>query len=753
MLIAAGRPMIGGKDEPRGAAADETPEPPPIEPPAKGAIEAPADGAPEAPADEGQKAASNETGGGGVRGAVKDWADAVTATLKAGFLLLAALAVTALVGSLVYREVSERNVTITVDKDTNDRLAELGANFDLGSMFVADLNNDIVGVTDVTRSLGISELTQIDADSGSFKALGVNVTTTDILGMLHATLGWQPTYAASLRLVCGSGTCKPDKPGKPVANSDEDEAGPEHKPLLLVVLHAGSRTRQMSFPVQQHNPGLRRGLEAAIQQAAAAMLELVDPVGASILYLNASNSLEPFERDQQRDWGRAAGAAFAARQKPGEHCFADLAFADSAWRREDLGGALQMLRAQHTATRNATCRVYTLTDQAILAMGQWFCWRAPAGRKGLLTVAAEAIGNPELDALTKTVPSERLRVISVRLQLRVLQMYAAMFAKHADGGYAATCDRGATLENADIAPHYAEFDAIVADLKKELKPGPDRDTLLAAHGVIATLTLLPRWVSASDPADCERLAGLIIKLIDLYLADDQTPRQLFMGRGVLLMAQARALASGEPAQRAAAVRAWYEAGVAFDNAANTRAASELAESGSDLEPRVLTGDAWLGAGVRDRASAAYSDALRVFIDKDEPIGDIRWLARAGGRWGALLIAEGACASSPKRREWDALWHRIGVRLDYDLCRLSGEWPSMSAGDRRRLGLLGLIYPLVDDMFAWCGWPGSQDDAMRLRCFDHVDAHPSPTAQSFFSGLSRRTLDEQINEALSPTPPP
>ncbi len=198
---------------------------------------------------------------------------------------------------------------------------------------------------------------------------------------------------------------------------------------------------------------------------------------------------------------------------------------------------------------------------------------------------------------------------------------------------------------------------------------------------------------------------------------------------------------------------WIAAAVAFDNAANTRPAASLVEDSSELKPRVMMGDAWLGAGELTRAKTAYVGAVRAFIDQDEPARDLVWLAGAAARWASLLVAQGACKNGSEPGEWHRLWEQLGANSRADPCALKAPIDTVHPSD---FGMIGLLYPWVARAINLCGLPAERDGKFDhlelLTCLQQQGPERPEVAREFFKDHTRAGLDRQINIILS-TPEP
>jgi hypothetical protein len=138
-----------------------------------------------------------------------------------------------------------------------------------------------------------------------------------------------------------------------------------------------------------------------------------------------------------------------------------------------------------------------------------------------------------------------------------------------------------------------------------------------------------------------------------------------------------------------------EARVAFEHASVDVNPFPWLELSTDLEGMTYLGDVQYALVGVDQAEATYANAVRLFIEHDQPLREFMPFARAAARWAAVRAREGACGTRrPRLPEWDAVWTRLGASSSHDWCALTD--PASGAADvvKPGFGLLGLIGPII-----------------------------------------------------------
>jgi hypothetical protein len=193
---------------------------------------------------------------------IKAWGDAATAVLKALILMLAILAVGLVAGTAVWHDHRSHVVTVVVDPEAEKTLRALGSDLDLKKKLGDAFNERVTGVKQIEAQSfqGVIGATQVD--EVSFKPLGVDLSTGDIVRMSRDVLGSPREERVRVEFICPPLDC--------TASSDT-QGQLATQGSLLVTLSGDWGSRRDSYPIPLTNPGLRRGLHQAMQRSASSL--------------------------------------------------------------------------------------------------------------------------------------------------------------------------------------------------------------------------------------------------------------------------------------------------------------------------------------------------------------------------------------------------------------------------------------------------------------------------------------------------
>ncbi len=682
----------------------------------------------------------------------------MTALLKSLLLIVAILVVAIVAGSVALRDEPSRHIEVQIDTETEGTLRSLGSDLDIRQALVDALNERLHGVKKIVRLQGLEKVVSHEqADAFSFRPFGIDVSTSDITRMMRTVKGSPAPMAARVDLMCAPRPCT--------------EAGVTEGQLVVTLSgpRGGSR---VSYRVPLVNPALRRSLHKAMQRTADLLLDLNQPLVASIFFLNRQDVLPD---ELQDNLSRAEGSALRSRTAGDEtNCMVDLVIGVSLIRRNRWPDGIAA-EERAAGTSDVTCQVQAWTNIVFSLAPHAFCspW------KPFRDFASDQVRRA-LKAIPKVQPSVvgdlvYNRIPTAQLDLEILDTISQPGHEKTREAF---CN-GATRPPPDIQTSSAEPLAAILQHTKDLLP-PGGHLQNEEHFVLELLRRLLRVATPIDDPLGRLLVGRKMKqTIDIYLLTDRHPRLLFLTQGKLAMdlawAAHDALALTSAEKRAAlkdalqaeqpfddldATLRWKivddlaSARVAFENAAVTDSEGKLVEPSSDIGPLVLLGDALLAAGDISGAESAYMRAVDAFAEGDEEASQLTEFAGVVARWAALRVANGACATSAVTDpSWEQHWARLGGG-PHDICAFDKVDKAAT-----QPSILAMIRPIVADAIERCvpktGLPSSwQSDPAQL--FALVDCLHSarPDVQRALEARithSAAAVDSAIERALNVRP--
>ncbi len=702
---------------------------------------------------------------------VKSWGDAATALFKAVLLALAIVIVGGVASVVVWRNQHSHVVTVDVTADTEKTLRALGTDVDLRLVLIDALNERLRGVQQIVAVQGLTFATEAaQPDAVSFKPFGLDLSAGDISRMVDLVLDRPARPSVRLALLCA-----------PVPCTDASaRAG-----TLVVNLSGPNGQRTASYAIPLGNFGMRRALRQSVRQTADLMLELSEPLIASVLFLNRALAQDVFSDQIRSDLIRAEAAAVIGRTSDETGCIADLVIGGSlVWRGERDEGVAAEIRA--ASAKNVTCQVHGLTNIVFFLTVMAECDGDPAYRRAAheqVTRAVARLPSPRRGSIDDLV---WFRIPAARLLARTMEVLEIA---------GITPDRPACpgALRADGGPEGIVAGQLRAILDDAIKMMPPDAPSLMHHQILSGLhSAMEIGVPRQDLAGRLSLAQAMTEAIRLYLAKDQHPQTLFLLRGKLAMEVvrvvlavfdhgrdeqvrlARMLSADEAEARAhpekilaATIFGNYSAAaVAFENAEATTALAPLVEPVSDVELLQQLGDVWLARGQDTAARATYARAVDRFIENGEPVEQVLKVSSTLARWASMRIAAGECRSKapdqhqpdqhqPNQdqpdQEWEDSWARLGGP-PHDVCQLlSADAPSGPPA------LLANVRQIVRDGVTACARffrPASEQQqsiAVKMRGrFDRLDCLDSFVTRNAAAGsqLSAKAVDAEIMRALS-----
>jgi hypothetical protein len=677
--------------------------------------------------------------------AIKAWSDAAYALMKSGLLLIVGAVLIVASVSAIWRDLHQRLINVDLDPQAEQLLLDHGIYFDLRSMLVDEVNQRTYGVNEIVRSSAFENvLPTQNPESVSFKPFGLDISTSEITGMVRNVLGSGPEFVVQIGMMCSPSPCEKADAASSAAQ----------KLTLLVKLQSPARNETLNFQLPGGSLGLRRGLRNAIEKTSEKVLELADPLRASVLYLNEPNSLV-FRDQKLRYWEKAAGTTFApgARAAAGR-CLADVVFGCSAIERGDCESGVKTLNQLSAEPGvSPTCRIAAQTDIAIFETEN-LC---PPPDFGAAFAALDGLDNIARPAMSH---DEHSRIVTVRLQTEILQSVMNLWQTDLRSRQSGQSRRAAgpppkSNLYASLIPTFDQLPARVPS---------DRDNA-SLHAVVSLLSGLQTLIAPRlDPPTRQALSNAILNLIDRNLHGDSHPRQLFMAQGLARMDTALAALEDQTSQHGSDFHQSQQstislnlnaAIIAFQNAAATSSISPLTEPFSDLEPIVMQGDASYLNQDDAGAKAAYAATVRRFTEEDEPLDiELISLAKAAAHWAVILLDAGHCGYAPvKDPQWDAAWMPLGAASDNDLCVLTRPVPPSSA-ELDKFGMLRVLYPLLAESARHCAEndapEGESRQAHQLRlmaCLKQSGPDAWQNVTKDLAALRSDAVDQEVAESL------
>jgi hypothetical protein len=681
--------------------------------------------------------------------AVKLWADAIFALMKSALLLMVAAVVIFASATAIWRDLHQRLINVNIDPQAQKLLRDQGIYFDLRSMLVDKVNERVFGVDEIVKSVAYENLLPTEnSASVSFKPFGLDISTDDITGMVRSVLRSPPEFVVHIGMTCS-------------LSCGEPGTAEPRKLTLLVRLQGPTKNETLSFELIGGSLRLRRGLREAMDKTSEKVLELADPLRASVLYLNEPQSMV---FDDQRDnyWGKAAGTTFAPGARAGAgRCLADVVFGVSAFLRGDPSGLDTLRLVGKSPDASATCKIAAMTDIALfeLAMSE----QAPAAlRKRAFRASFAALESLKRIKRRTMSHGEHSRIVAIEIQTELLQTFNDLSGEGSSSLPTGTDGPKATVPSK--ARRYARLIPLIDGLPARV---PDDRDNASIHEVVSLLSELQERIAAGgDLWSRVAVPNAVLRLISPYLHNDSHPRVLFMAQGQALMGMALAeldalsmphAARMDPSLRSFISSNLQAAAVAFENAAATSSISRLTEPLSDLEPIVMRGDSLYLAGDENGAKAAYAAAAKKFVEEDEPLDiELVSLAKAAARWAAILVEEGACKGPPARDPaWDAAWSPLGAAGDINLCLLTQPAVPTPA-ELDKFGVLRVLYPLLSESVRQCTQAradATDEDAAAahrahlLECLERRGPDSPYSVRRDLALLPGDFVDQQIASAL------
>ncbi|MFI5306537.1 MAG: hypothetical protein ACHQ53_04240 [Polyangiales bacterium] len=640
---------------------------------------------------------------------LKAWFDAVTALAKPVSLLFTVV-LAAWVLHAVKSNAGLRPLKIDIDSKTEALLPQLGAQLDMRAALVSDTNRQIEFASEVVNANAFKNVVNTKGDDTkgeadlSLKPFGLDTSMGDLLKLLRMLEGAPPPPSVRIEAVCLPAGCDPSR----------GDAGPKVREVnLRIELSDGQSPSEPLIFHLPAGPGMRRALHQALASASERLVELTDPLLASVWYLN-QGTFSPFvasvDDEMRRYLERSVGASVRVlRDEPGRVCLAQIVAACSEitramWQDDGSSAQRHAMEALDSIAKapqaSWTCRMWAETDIALFMFWTQFCPADPldgADERNRFAPIGDALDtlNDHPRARAGALDPEWDRVDAIRLELDILKAFSGQID---DQARARACARVArpTAPDRTFAPRTV-LD-LLAQIKKTFPPGP---SMPVQRG--AVLDLLGSLVdSAAPPGDAYlrmTVSEPLMKALDSHIATDIHPRSRFMTKGNLLFSLARAavatdassaqkdrfteelgLKGGSATESVQQAREQFAklifaaAAISYENASATT--GWPSEAGSDLEPLMRLGDTRYAAGDTDGAQRAYARAVTSFIDREEPTREIIGLANVASHWATLLIRGGLCSKPPGRdATWSHVWRALGARPDDDLCTLLPPVPS------------------------------------------------------------------------------
>ena len=701
--------------------------------------------------------------------AIKVWSDAIFALMKLALLATVGALLIVASGIAIWRDLHQQLINVNIDPQAEKLLLDHGIYFDLRSMLVDQVNARIYGVNEIVRSQAFRSqafedvLPTENSEAVSFKPFGLDISTDYIMSLVRNVFGGSPEFEVQVGMMCSPSPC-----GEAI--TADSPASAAQQLTLRVKLQGPANIEPLTFPLTGGSFGLRRGLRDAMDKTSEKVLELADPLRASVLYLNEPQSMV-FEDEQMKYWNMAAGTTFApsARGEAGR-CVAEVVFGCSAFFRGDPQWFDILSRVGTSPDASDTCKIQAQTDIAIYADDIALCG-SPDGRMPWISEASTALEGLKIIKRRAMSHDEHSRIVALEIQTEIIEAFSKLVD---EGSGTLLCGTDGPATNVQPkAKRYARLIPLIDGLPARVPHDLDNASI---HAVVGLLSQVQQKIATrGDLWSRVAVSSAILKLIDPYLhSNDSHPRLLFLAQGRALMEmalaafEAQSLPHDEKMDQSlqGAISSinsnLWAATVAFENAAATSSVSPLTEPFSDLEPTVMLADVLYLRGNENGAKAAYAAAAHKFTEEDEPHDEMVWLAKAAARWASILVEEGACKSQPARdQDWDAVWSPLGAAKDNDLCLLTRADPPPPP-ELGKFGMLQVVYPLISESVRQCahteaGAPDENTAEARrvklLACLKTTGPDSAYSVERDLSSRSSGSIDRQIADAFDQGPAP
>jgi len=733
---------------------------------------------------------SKSGAGGGPTELLKTWSDTILSTAKAATLLIGVTLVIWLAWTIVGVDRKQRQVSFEIDSKIENLFLELGVDFDLRSTVGDETNSRINAVRSFLEKTLFKSIAFSSSQPISFKPFGVDMQSTDVAGVARLLLGGEPAFRVRFELLCDPGPC--DVPRAVGAQRPAQRPAERLKRLTLIAnLSGAERGERLVFPLSIKPAALRRALRIATQRTAEKLLELADPMIASVLYNNLPGTVG-FADEARRYAVLAASVAHQVRREASDRvCLSEIVLGDAMIQRGDLAGGIKKLeevaeesRLAHGNSRSISarniarmCRIQAKTDQAIFQL-RYLCSAAGSVKPKVL----EDIPT-EMQELLKFAKhgskqeQQRVRDLFVQSRFRTNLFYGDSAA------LSAFCK--GSRENSDLAIGSPSRERAYLALKELRRILPPNELQTAAADVI---NILVDYIGVAMPRTdfIGRLDLLTTasEMLDQYTSRSPSPRELYFVRGRIFNEIGRIVrdvvrSADESVQRTFIIRwrgspkdappvpadkiqtalqdelvsALWDARIAFENASSVESPYYLFEGLSKLDALRLLGDHYYsdpsGKTYVAEAEKAYASALRLFIEQDAPLRHFQSIVKTAARWMIVRHRAGACAKSGRDAAWDEVWTLLGAASDHDWCLMMvSEQPIAT----EKLGILGILSPYLRDIAKKCPDKRAITTAPAaiyerfdlIRCIEDADIEVSG---KFFSSRDGADFDRLIGQAL------
>ena len=620
--------------------------------------------------------------------------DTLSSVIRVSLYFLGLAAISYIIWTTFSNQYHKKSIAVIVDPASEKIFLNLDSNVDFRSTLINEINLRIDAFADVLKGFAAEQMLAREAPEDiPLKALGVDTSTNEINRITRNVFGISPAYEVRISAICPAGSCVFDN------KTERVSVEAASKLTVVVDLRARDQHKRLSFPdIPVTNPALRRGLKNAIGKTSEELIALVDPLRASVLFLNLGIGAGGGRfLDETNDYlNRAAGETVALRNDSGGGtCLAEVVFGDLVALLGDIQGGLDLLRGvTKRAQADPLCQTVSELNTAMVQIRDY---RSKSDRN----IAKASATVKELAGINDRALGQENREYKdlVILEMRLLELYDRLLAPY--GGWSVISDPNTKItENGDAEVNYKSIRNIMMIFKNHFAP---RAKQPKAHEFFNFLELLPeRIVPETSTSVRYGIAKDAIALLDDYISKDATPRRLLVIKTKLIMEMLDA-ATQDPTLRADLLDLVIKALVSAQNAGVTGALSPISEEKSQLEPLILEGDVWYAFGNLEKAKATYAKAVQKFIEEDEPSHELVWLADATARWLTVLTRDGACKTRPARiPEWDFLWIQLGAATDHDPCDIVGPdrpWPGRSA---EQFGILRTVFAEVSESVRRCG---------------------------------------------------
>jgi hypothetical protein len=646
---------------------------------------------------------------------IKNWGDALSAIFKVALILVTIVGVGVFGWLALQHHWKARVLVIDVPDETAKALKAFGADLDVRMAIRAAVNERVNAVKQIIVIHGVDTDAQFKGDgttSISFKEFGLEGSSDAILKVLDLVFDRPPSPTVRVEMSCVHAHC----------------GDSQHEGRLIVTVTGPSGYRQESYTLMPGDHALARGLHQAVEEIADRVLELNEPLVASVWFLNRPAYSGEFANQRYRDLVKSVATAAAGKTFAEAGCLPDLATGASLIDRKELQSGVE---AERRAAQNSSrhCQVEAETN-IVYGLEQYACDQDAGIRQLVREQMTEATDH--LAKMNWATPKNLGNVDYYRIPSALLDM-TIITHLYWDGA----------SDNPGLCPFPSAVKSMqgssTATIVKELIHQASLALPAAApeqirHGVLTYLYgVMHSMIPPQDVVGRVETGMQLLKAVQSGESYDAHPARTFYLEGLIYLdlgyaaldtignavsAQQRdavvhsfehdpAEADGNPETllTAAYNRNTKSALAAFETAAGATGLPILLESATRPDALIALGDAQLVQGNLTLAAESYHRAIKDFVAQDEPISGEPSMVKVFARL-ALINNDGHSCNKADRRsgQWQQAWQELGLPAP-DGCTLKANSPESSQHTLKSfVDLLQLVGPIGSCHKDW--WNGA-----------------------------------------------